>query len=562
MKLQHTDSRALLAGVTSLGFLFALFLTECVCFAVNIRSGGWVLPVAFVLSAGLCLAAGGLRRCSYVALAVSAAVGLVSAVLCMLLYDTAFDSVGYHYNTVVMIDRGWNPFSQYAWNDSVWSMHYAKALELMQAAVLSFTGNLQTVRCVNLIFTFSAAAIVWHALGLCMPATQPKWRLAVLLVALCNPVLTGQLFSALNDYALWLETLILASSFIIMWQRPLSRLPYLIVFVIVAIALNTRFTHGFYIGLECLVFAVWCLLYGRRDTLLRGSLTVIAALVAGLCLLGYNPYVINTLEYGSIVYPLGGASADIDIMTGNTPAMYVGGNRFGNFFKSLLSVGDTSWALLNGGVTPGSLARAYSSDMRVNGFGIFMVPMLALGLALMVMSRARLRWWALYVYVLAMAFCFEQSWWARYIPFLWLLTMLPPVLALRRPFIRRRAVRAVALALTACALLNGAASLAASLYPRLSYTLFMDYVFSRGRTVEVTPLTYGLRQQFEERGVAYDECFRVDSIPAGAEGYYQIFGLDHGMEHVMRLPQKDFPELYNPENLTVYRLGRAEQRRY
>ena len=50
MKLQHTDSRALLAGVTSLGFLFALFLTECVCFAVNIRSGGWVLPVAFVLS--------------------------------------------------------------------------------------------------------------------------------------------------------------------------------------------------------------------------------------------------------------------------------------------------------------------------------------------------------------------------------------------------------------------------------------------------------------------------------------------------------------------------------
>ena len=93
------------------------------------------------------------------------------------------------------------------------------------------------------------------------------------------------------------------------------------------------------------------------------------ALVAGLCLLGYNPYVINTLEYGSIVYPLGGASADIDIMTGNTPAMYVGCNRFGNFFKSLLSVGDTSWALLNGGVTPGSLARAYSSDMRVMASG-------------------------------------------------------------------------------------------------------------------------------------------------------------------------------------------------
>ena len=560
MNLTRTDNIIMLSGVTLLAFLFALFLTECLCFMAGLRPGAWVLPVSFGLACGLSFVISAGWRRALGAVGLSAAVIVLSAWICYQLYDTAFDSIGYHYNTVVMIDRGWNPYREYAWNDSLWSMHYAKGLEVMQAAVLSFTGNLQTVRCVNLIFILSAAFIGWHALSLAVPSAGRKWRMAVLSVAVCTPVVISQMLSAMNDYALWVETMLLASCFVMMWKRPAEWLPYLLVFFTVAIGINTKFTHFFYIGLECLFFALWCAVYRRWPILGRGCVAVGAAILAGV-LLGYNPYVINTLDYGSPVYPLGGSAHTVDIMSGNTPDIYLGDNRFVNFAKSLLSVADSPWALLNGNITAGGILRSYSQDMAVNGFGVFMPLMMLLGVALMWMVRAKTRWWVLYLFVLGMALCFEQSWWARYIPFLWMLVVLPLILALDSERFHHRPVHCAAVVLTALALVNGVLSLGAALSSRLSYTAYINYVFDSHAVIRVTPLTYGLRQQFDERGVRYNECLNADSLDYSSGEYFLIFGTNSSMEHIMQLPAAEFSRLYPDTHEALPFYVRVDDRR-
>ena len=411
-----------------------------------------------------------------------------------------------------------------------------------------------------MIFIFSAAFIGWHALSLAVPSVGRKWRMAVLSVAVCNPVVISQMLSAMNDYALWVETMLLASCFVMMWKRPAEWLPYLLVFFTVAIGINTKFTHFFYIGLECLFFALWCAVYRRWTILRRGCVAVGAAILAGV-LLGYNPYVINTLDYGSPVYPLGGSAHTVDIMSGNTPDIYLGDNRFVNFAKSLLSVADSPWALLNGNITSGGILRSYSQDMAVNGFGVFMPLMMLLGVALMWMVRAKTRWWVLYLFVLGMALCFEQSWWARYIPFLWMLVVLPLILALDSERFYHSPVHCAAVVLTALALVNGVLSLGAALSSRLSYTAYINYVFDSHAVIRVTPLTYGLRQQFDERGVRYNECLNADSLDYSSGEYFLIFGTNSSMEHIMQLPAAEFSRLYPDTHEALPFYVRVDDRR-
>lgn len=561
MKLFGTNKMSLSLGIIFILFLFYTCVLSSLYFIYDIGLNSWVAPFAFGLSCVSSYFIIGKKDFNPGSILVALIYMISTIALCGLIYDSTFDSIGYHYDTVVMMAQGWNPFVSQPWNDNIWAMHYAKALEMMQASIMALTGNLQTVKCINFIFLASALSLLWYTLQVAFVKISNKWRIILVLSAAANPIVIWQMLSGYNDYALWLETIVLLCSFVLCLKNQQRAFPYVLVFVVFSLSINTKFTHFFYLGIECIFLAVWCCCFNYLKVLKYSCVAVVSAVVVGVAILGYNPYVINTLEYGSPFYPLG--TDDVDIMTGNTPAMFNYGGRLVNFVKSLLSERECAWSLLNGNVSIDGIRSMYSGDMKINGFGVLMAPILVLGFVIMVCSNVPFKYWIVYISVFALSLSFEQSWWSRYIPFIWLAVILPLLLSFY--YGRLNKFQSILRAMTVfLIMINGSISLAATLYSRLSYTFYINYVFDRQKEsrepIKVYNLNYALRQQFSEAGVDIIELDCLSSIGNRHE-IFRVFGTEY-FDAVMALPEEQYPQLYE-EPLTLRdRMGRYGLRKF
>lgn len=548
-------------GLFLLGSMFYITVVIGIGWLINCPVYWFVVPVSVILSA-LTVRLFFPKEATLFATLYGILFIAVTAWGNSLVYDTTFDSIGYHYEISIMMANGWNPVSQPPFNGSLWAQHYAKALEMAYAAFLSLTGNLQSVKCVNFIFSTASLAIMWYALVKAFPTISVRWKRILILVAAANPVLISQLYSGYNDYCLWVETILLSSAFALLWANDKCRYAYAVIFMTLVLGINTKFTHFFYCGLESLFFTVWCF-YDRRFTVFKnGLITGFAALIVGIMVVGYNPYVINTLDYPSPFYPLIG-NKDIDIMTGNTPTMFIEGNRIVNFFKSLLSVEDSPWALLNGKVTLHGFMNCYAVNMRVNAFGILMFPILLLGLVLMLKNKPSRRWWALYFFSIALCLSFEQSWWARYIPFLWFAVVMPIIVSLCSENGRSRANKLIRVTIVGLCCLNATISAGAVIGSRWAYTHYINYVFTTQqetqKPIHAVGLNYTMRQQFKERGIDFIEHDNIEEI-SNRKALFRMFNSDF-FDAYMELPESDYPVLYKTPDNFLDRLARYDQRR-
>jgi len=165
-------------------------------------------------------------------------------------------------------------------------------------------------------------------------------------------------------------------------------------------------------------------------------------LAAGVLLLGFNPYVTNTLRHGHPFHPLAG-SGKVDIITNNAPPDVLQHSRAVKLFGSLAArsssvIGGPSLTpptlapKLPGSVTVAELKPFLSkNDVRIGGFGPwFGLALLVswLGLAWSWARRRRSAWQrGLLVLptglLLLSALVFPEPWWARYVPQVWLIPM-------------------------------------------------------------------------------------------------------------------------------------------
>lgn len=560
---KYAESRA---GLFGMFLLMALWFDAVIAGSVLLgggRLGPWIFPVSLVLALiGNTLLSADRRR-GIAASAIGVLFMAAAIAVCQAVYDTTFDSMGYHYDISVMLTDGWNPINETPPNGSVWAAHYAKLLELTGATVLAFTGNLQTAKCVNFSLAAAALALMWSTVRMIWPKITAKWRIMLVVIAALNPVVIRQMLSFYNDFCIWFETILLICAFLRLYRDETDIFAWLVLFFSIGLGINTKFTHFFYLGVECIVFAVWLLCFKRFALFRRCLVVAVAGLAVGVAVIGFNPYVTNTSGYLSPFYPLIGGDG-VDIMTANTPAMFTGGNRFEYFAKSLLSLSDTSWALLRGDVTAEGLKASYVGDMRVNGFGVLMFPCLVIGLILMIINWPSKRWWIVYGLVFAMSLLFEQSWWARYIPFLWLALIIPVIISLLGQKSRTRLNRILRTAVFLLVCANGAVSGALTLASRLAYTHYINYVFTTqkalGKPIETVNLTPTMRQQFRERGIAFTERRSIGAI-ADKSHLFRVFGIDY-FDSWMLLPEQEYPLLYTKPRTILDGLARYPLRRY
>lgn len=489
------------AGLTLVLTLFYLYLGAWICLWCGATVNGIVYPAAVAAASVSAVMICGLREASVKGALCGLAVIMLCTGLSALTDDYSYDGNTYHQEIIVYLLEGWNPLAQNvpAADCSPWSIHYAKALELCAACVAASTGFIETGKTVNMLLVIGMGLIAFRFLKHQFPWMSKSLRVVLTFVTAGNVVGMAQVLTFYTDYATYylaVLTIILACDY----MRSESWKALSLLAVVTVLAAGIKFTALFY---QCFTIAaivgwwVWKKKYKQSAIV---SLAALCGVLAGVLLLGYHPYVTNTMTGGNPFYPLIG-SAQTDIMTSNTPEIFAAHGRVFNFMSSLATVAFPKY------------------DQRAGGFGPLMPVMVVLAMGCIVVNvlkagkndpeQGSVQKVLLYVATMALisCFCFEQSWWARYICQLWLVVVAGTLSA---SLVRKTRIWGVVLAVMA--LTSGAAALAGGIWQgrncRLQRQMIYDNATEQVTVVNAWPAT---ARHFREQNINMVE---VDSIPA------------------------------------------------
>lgn len=420
-KSNYQNSYPFVVGVYLLTFLFALFFVTVLGQILNIGISWVDVPLSVVIASVFTLYEPDIgldKRRRVICILLTVLSFVLLAVALSYFSDRSFDGNVYHQQSVLYQTEGWNPIYQSNSRPEKSSMcinHYAHFNETVQAAILSLSSDIESSKVVNFILYISSLLIFYETLR--SYGNSKTVSLSASVMMGCNPVVVTQLLTFYVDYAIFCELLILCSIFALILKSPFNRILWVYTFFVTVIAINTKFTHFFYIGIIWVAF-LSVLVYRKNFCSFKSALLAgCAAMIVGIFILGFHPYVTNFYYHGHIFYPLLGDNS-IDIMTYNTPDIYVGNNRLQNFVISMVEPWwGIDWANHDSVIT--ALKTTFSYDARYGGFSPLFPVMLVFAIGYAFVGGCSKWVWFLALVLFIMAFIFEQTWWARYVCWLW-----------------------------------------------------------------------------------------------------------------------------------------------
>ena len=258
--------------------------------------------------------------------------------------DISWDGRNYHALAVRLLRDGWNPVSdpyhQSGWNTLTWIDHFAKGAWYFSAPIIDLTGNPETGKASNLLLAIVVFCLVFAYLLSYTRVSLPASILISLLPVL-NPVISTQLLTRYVDgqVAAIFTILLLLGLFAV--HRP-DTLQLVAWFAAIVVGINIKFTSAAYTAGLLVLIGAGLFWLKRKDlrSLIPLAITVFFSSLVGLLLVGYNPYVRNTLSFGHPLYPVYGSQAaeirENIILGANGPEVLRGKDRT---FQSLRTVG-------------------------------------------------------------------------------------------------------------------------------------------------------------------------------------------------------------------------------
>ncbi|MDE5786533.1 MAG: hypothetical protein K2H98_08390 [Duncaniella sp.] len=503
--------------------IFVIYLLVATCLYTRLRVGTAIFPLGIVAGAMLCIRANNIRlwlKTFFVTLLCWLAAIIAGAVIT----DGSYDGNAYHQEIVAAILRGWYPGGDQLPDIplSLWSLHYAKGIEMTEAAVASFVGLMEAGKAVNFILGISAAAFVY---GFTASEMRPRNRAALWLAAIAviaNPVYLCQSASFYIDYAKYIFTLITIIMLLEIGAAPKKMRNYMLLFVVISLSVATKFNSFFEEGVTIFAAMLWWICHRQWKTAITTGFLAAGAVIFTIAIPAYHPYITNLIENGHPLFPLMGEGS-VDIMTGNTPPDYMQYDRFTNFFRSLF--------------TPALPAI----DSRTGGFGILMPLLLIISACTIWRGRRIADGLPIYagLWIIASCFFFEQSWWARYICQLWIFVVMGTVFAgSRRVNYRKAGILMWIMGIAV--ILNGLTGIARTGGAILRQHAYRSAVTStlKGRSVRISGLNEAYVRQLEEKDI---EAIPVD-ISDTTSFRLAYYGLTSSPESypVMHLDSADY----------------------
>lgn len=425
-----------------LSFIFPIFMGY-----VQIFSGGmFSLPFAFLLGVMMAVVYAVQQKFSGKLIVRGMFILLIVFFLSGKCFDFSYDGQAYHQEAAYNLASGWNPVWDRADDVDLLTETYPKALWLYAGMWYSVTGNLLVGKAYNIILALAAILFINNILKEVIGSGRKKVRIGITLLLVFNPVVLAQLFSYYNDGTVYLLLILLSATIYLGFfskDEFLSKnIGSMLLITLLAILCNTKFTGVVYAGAFSFFTMIALWLKKRKDIYRRVAGILSAGLILGILVIGFNPYVTNTIRHGHPFWPLLGANT-IDIITQHEHPDFLKQNRVVKLVWSQLAemrskaLFDRKEAAETYGLPrikiPGEIKKqelliAMSEDPRIGGFGPWFNIVFLLGLASLVVAAKKKIFskieWLLLVGILTSVLLNPECWWARYAPQFYLFPIL------------------------------------------------------------------------------------------------------------------------------------------
>lgn len=465
-------------AATLVCFFFLVHLAVMACFVAGVRVFPFVAPGALLLSLGLCdwiARREGLPGPRRIIPVVSVLIiSILALFLAAAFYDMSWDGLWYQQTAVFEMSQGWNPirdpgmhnfFPPYV-ADLV--CYYSKGPWYVALALFQTTHNIEWAKAA----TWGAfAAMFFAVLGAAIDFNLPR-RNALVIAALVsfNPVVVCELASYMTDGILASFLACFVAALFTWFSRP-GPLVRMVMVGSAILCINSKLNGPVYLCFALAAAGLYVLLK-HRERVLRFILIQSTALLLGVGVMGWNPYVTNTADKGNPFYPLLGTGVaqgakGNPIDKWETPKNLVGRSRFirlgyalfGHPGEQPIFGGKNARLMVPFNVRWKDFQIFYSPETRISGFGplfsgAFLISLGVLGFALARRDAPRAMILFFAGAIATSLLVSVHTWWARFAPQLWWWPILAVVVAFTTP--GRRVILRVAWGLAAILLVNSA----------------------------------------------------------------------------------------------------------
>lgn len=412
------------------------------------------------------------------------------------LYDLTVDGNSYHKLAVGSLKNGWNPvyesvedFNKEKGNivdidtenakNFLWINHYTKGPWIYSGVVYAFTDNIESAKIFTIIIMYSTFTIVFSYLS---KKINTFIGIIISLLLVVNPITIVQMFNYYGDGLLGLCIFIIITSLISITDKNCDKdnlTKFIILASAIIICVNIKFTGLAFAGIFCLAFYIYWLskVYKSKEKeefyktikVLTIFYTIVVLFSVGI--IGFTSYVKNTIFNGHPFYPLYG-EGKVDIITTMQPNYF---SELGTIKKFVISMFSTSENICYSNDGQGKYADlklpfTYTEneinnftipDMRIGGFGpLFggITILSSIAIIILIIKCTIEKKYNILIPLMLILGCItilicivEGSWWARYIPYFYLI----PIIAITFLYLNKNIVSNIyAIILTLAIVIN------------------------------------------------------------------------------------------------------------
>lgn len=378
------------------------------------------------------------KRIQYLSM-VCCLLGLVCVgLLCYFIHDPAFDSNWYHQPGIYLLSHGWNPIYQHHSMNigdasaNMWIDHYAKGQETICATIVAFTGNMEIGKLGNFFLPISSFFFSFMALEKMFAGWSKRKLWLIAFIVAFPPIIWNQLLSFYIDFNLY-SVVLTALCSMVLYREEKNK--FLMIFVcLLAMAISVKFNMLLWFGLLYLGYMIYSWVNGNHKMVGHIVGCGIAGTLVAILTFSFNPYITNTMDHHTPVYPLMGGQNNVDIMSIVEPESFHGYNNIAkilvaDFSRPTTGSQSQSYQFPYGGYPLKNLTACGSVDAKLGGTGLLWIDALVLSIILFLLSksyRSKAGRWAigLSVVFFVTQFLVPGGWFYRYVSYIYLVPIL------------------------------------------------------------------------------------------------------------------------------------------
>jgi hypothetical protein len=493
----------------------------------------WQFPVALILSliinyfASRHFSPDDHKRVFLRSSAIILVVILLSIFISGFFYDISADGQMYHMESAIQMKYGWNPFKKELppdFNQAIWLNHYGKGVEDPQATIYAFTGRLETTKATNFILLAASFCLSMAFLLRLGRFSFRKNLLFSTLLAL-NPVTFYQLLNTYVDGQLCSFLLCFIAVACLLYLDADRYYLFLLASILI-IVVNIKFTALVFAAL--FTSGMLAVFIVSKKWMTFEKTFVVAVLATGFAVgvVGYFPYMINTVQYHDILYP--GLPMLKSEALKFTPPVLRNKNQLSKFFISFFSHTDNlHLSVTKDPVIKPKIPFTLNKTDVFNASKPYVVFIAGLGpffsgiclSAIFIFGywfwQLKNRWSGIPVVLMAGTILFSvliisEAWYVRYVPQLW---FFPLILLIASETITGKMLGRIRTFLYLMMLVNISFCLASFPYVYYKTELIKYELEQLKASGQIIPVEFTYFTSNRERFIEYGIPFREVSIP-------------------------------------------------